>query len=98
VRDRFATPFQCWILVSGEDAGRDAVYLHTPNPYASSVFPISVKHLEWGVSSLDPVFRQLLPEFALRTGCSRTLDADSRTWQTTHFVWMPGLGEPIAHE
>jgi hypothetical protein len=102
VRDRFATPFQCWILISGDDAGQDAVYLHTPNPNVSSVFPIRVTDMDRGVPGLDAVFRELLPELDVRTGCSRTwdagADADAPAWVTTYFVWVAGLGEPIADD
>lgn len=35
---RIATPFQLFILLDGDDAGQDAVYLHSPNP--QSDFPL----------------------------------------------------------
>ena len=96
------------MLISGEDARRDAVYLHTPNPNVGSVFPIRVNGVEWGTSSLDSAFRELLPALDLRTGCSRASDVDTDAdtdadvgppaWRTAHVVWMPGLGVPITDE
>ncbi|MBI0581308.1 hypothetical protein IEC97_28755 [Neobacillus cucumis] len=42
----FEKSYQSWILLSDEDAGRDAVYIHTPNPNKDN-FPLKVEKLDW---------------------------------------------------
>ena len=42
-------PFQLWLWVDGEDAGQDAVYIHSPNP--QSQFPVIFDGARWGGSA-----------------------------------------------
>lgn len=37
--ETFEKPFQSWVLIEIEDAGADAVYIHTPNPNEDN-FPL----------------------------------------------------------
>ena len=39
-------PYQSWIQLVEEDAGTDAVYIHTPNPNEEN-FPIKIDFLNW---------------------------------------------------
>jgi hypothetical protein len=58
---RIATPFQLFILLDGDDAGQDAVYLHSPNP--NSDFPL-VLSTSGAVSDRTRGYLQtVLPEF-----------------------------------
>jgi hypothetical protein len=95
---RFPTPFQAWIMIDGEDAGQDAVFLHTPNPHGT-IFPITIPDIEWGTSALEPFFRECLPGLDLRVGHARSRSPDEdgvEQIRTAHLVWARGVGEPIA--
>lgn len=39
-------PYQSWIQLVDEDAGLDAVYIHTPNPNEDN-FPLKIENLNW---------------------------------------------------
>jgi hypothetical protein len=69
---RLGKPYQLWISLHVDDAGQDAVYLHTPNPH--SAFPAEFVGVQWGLSELVAVFSKWLPEFSLVGGrLDRTL-------------------------
>ena len=93
---RFTIPFQSWIYLSGRNAGEDATYLHTPNPYATE-FPLPLDNVEWGHSALLQTFTQLLPGLSLRIGKSRHYDrwAEPPRVTTSFFVYSPGVGVPL---
>lgn len=42
----FGGPYQSWILLHGEDASQDAVFIHTPNPNDDN-FPLKINELNW---------------------------------------------------
>lgn len=47
--DRLDSPdklYQSWIELDDEDAGKDAVYIHTPNPNENN-FPLKIENLNW---------------------------------------------------
>ena len=44
--ETFERPYQSWISLVNEDAGLDAVYIHTPNPNDEN-FPFKIKSLSW---------------------------------------------------
>jgi hypothetical protein len=90
---RFAIPFQTWIMIAEEDARHDAVYVHSLNSNGAP-FPFHPKEVE--ASALAPCLRQLLPELDLRVGWSRVPDKYGvSTWNTTHWVWVQGVGIPL---
>lgn len=92
VQRRFATPFQSWIILDGEDAGQDAVYLHTPNPNRNH-FPIRLddaSKVEWGTSAMLPVMRALLPNLEIEVGWTANEDEDGR--RTSHWIQAKGVG------
>lgn len=39
-------PYQSWFELVEEDAGLDAVYIHTPNPNEDN-FPLKIENIEW---------------------------------------------------
>ncbi|MFS0592292.1 hypothetical protein AB1L05_11935 [Cytobacillus horneckiae] len=44
--DTYDKPYQSWIELNNEDAGLDAVYIHTPNPNADN-FPLKIENINW---------------------------------------------------
>ena len=95
-RARFRTPFQSWILINGEDAGQDCVYLHTPNKNGSP-FPLAIPIVEIGMTALAPTFQFLLPDLQLEFGWSSCEidEDDTKTWSSAHWIWARGIGEPL---
>ncbi len=94
---RFTTPFQTWILLHEEDAGQDAVFLHTPNGNGTS-FPLDLGDLARGPSSLTPLLQPLLPGLTLELafGVHDDLDEHDRPIQArTTWIWAPGVGVPL---
>jgi hypothetical protein len=79
----FALPFQTWILLSLEDAGQDAVYLHTPNPHSS--FPCILTDVDWGVPSLELALSPIVGERPMRVGRSAG----------ALLLYCPAVGEPL---
>lgn len=49
-------PYQSWVEVNEEDAGLDAVYIHTPNPNEDN-FPLQIDNLNW-----NPIIPEYLKE------------------------------------
>ncbi|WP_230199709.1 hypothetical protein [Bacillus andreraoultii] len=39
-------PYQSWVKLVDEDAGLDAVYIHTPNPNEDN-FPLKIENINW---------------------------------------------------
>jgi hypothetical protein len=96
-QDRFATPFQTWIVLDGEDASQDATYLHTPNPNGSA-FPLLLTDIEWGTSAVAPLIRSLLPKLDIEVGWNRVLheEKDGKSiWRTAHWIYANGIGAPL---
>lgn len=52
---RYPKPFQTWILISGGDAGHDAVVVHTTNPNRDD-FPYVPKDVRWGHPDIENLF------------------------------------------
>lgn len=44
----FEKPFQTWIGKDGQDAGSDAVYIHSLNPNEDN-FPLKIKNIDWEI-------------------------------------------------
>jgi len=67
-------PFQLFIFLNIDDAGHDAVFLHTPNPH--SLFPADFHEYSWGVPEFELLLHSLLPEFRFKAGrCASVLVA-----------------------
>jgi len=65
---RLGQPYQLWMVLYVDDAGQDAVYLHTANPH--SPFPSENSDVQWGLPELVALFSPWLPEFSLVAGRS----------------------------
>jgi hypothetical protein len=93
-----STPFQSWIMLSENDAGGDATFLHTPNPYGTP-FPATLGVIRWDRTLPEAGFERLLPEFPLRIGLSEWRDDSDedplwrmrRSW----VVYSPAVGVPL---
>jgi hypothetical protein len=94
--DAFPTPFQCWIFISGRDAGEDATYLHTPNGNGTE-FPVRLNEVDWSDERLLPVFEDLIPEYTLRVGRSSLFDeyAEPPRDTSSFFIYSPEIGIPL---
>lgn len=96
--ERFSTPFQSWIYLSGRDAGEDATYLHTPNQNQTP-FPVAISGIaRMRSSSLVQEFAALLPGFSVRVGEVRSFDEDAEPPRvvSSFFVYCEGIGVPLA--
>jgi hypothetical protein len=89
------TPFQAWIFLDDDDAGQDAVYVHSPNPNSSN-FPFR-PDATWAADEdpLHEMMTALLPGLSLRIGrCTGRTQDDERGPReyTLFFVYSPGVG------
>ncbi|WNS78772.1 hypothetical protein RRU94_02160 [Domibacillus sp. DTU_2020_1001157_1_SI_ALB_TIR_016] len=51
-------PYQSWVLININDAGQDAVYIHTPNPNDDN-YPYKNQDIDWGCS-IPKSFKELI--------------------------------------
>ncbi|MCM3757646.1 hypothetical protein M3197_09100 [Sporosarcina aquimarina] len=51
-------PYQSWVHIDDENAGSDAVFIHTPNPNEDK-FPLKVESLNWNCT-IPTVFQDLI--------------------------------------
>jgi hypothetical protein len=56
--DTLEKPYQSWIKLDGEDAGLEAVYIHTPNPNEDN-FPFKIENLNWDCTN-PKTFKDLI--------------------------------------
>jgi hypothetical protein len=92
-RAQFPTPFQTWVLLSGDGADQDATYLHTPNANNDN-FPIVVERMKWETLR-DPELASLFPAvLSLRVGCPSSGD-DRADRPGSWFIYSPHVGVPI---
>ncbi|MGE6376464.1 hypothetical protein [Peribacillus muralis] len=54
----FDKPYQSWIELVDEDAGLDAVYVHTPNPNDDN-FPLKIEDISWNCT-IPKYFKDLI--------------------------------------
>ncbi len=59
-------PFQTWVCIHEEDAGADAVYVHTPNPNAQD-FPLELDYIKWNCK-LPNTFSDLIDTSLFNVG------------------------------
>lgn len=76
-------PFHLFFSLFKEDAGQDAVYLHTPNP--NSGFPGEFDNLKRRVPQLEALLTKLLPEFRFVAGDGGY----------NYNVWAQDVGVPL---
>lgn len=76
-------PFQLWITLSIEDAGHDAVFMHTANPHTA--FPAYLGCIEWDLPVLKELFAPWMPEYDLTCGRSKG----------GLFLYAEGVGLPL---
>jgi len=62
----FEKPYQSWILIHGEDAGQDAVFIHTPNPNDDN-FPLKIDKLNWNCN-IPKTFSDLIEREEFNVG------------------------------
>jgi hypothetical protein len=91
-RERFATPFQLWIMLSGDDAGMDATYLHTPNAN-DTPFPFTPRLVPTATSPFASIVQPMLADFSLAFA-THTDDDDGNVY-TSHWIWAHGVGESL---
>jgi len=80
-------PFQSWISIQ-QDAGQDAVYIHTPNENGTA-FPTELDWVEWGTRDFDDLFLSLIPELTFRVGYARIAGV------MTIVAYCPEVGVPL---
>ena len=81
---RLGQPYQIWIGLNLNDAGCDAVYMHTANPHTE--FPTDLYvGAQWGLPELVDLFSPWLPEFTLIAG----------RIENALFVYAEGHGLPL---
>ncbi|WP_110927693.1 hypothetical protein [Bacillus massiliglaciei] len=57
--ETFEKPYQAWIHIDDDDASKDAVFIHTPNPNEDN-FPLKVENLNWENCTIPSVFHDLI--------------------------------------
>jgi hypothetical protein len=76
-------PFQLFLSLAHQDAGQDAVYMHTPNPY--SAFPADFDDVTWGVPDLESMLSKILPHYKFKAGRR----------EFNYVAFAVGLGTPL---
>ncbi|WP_028776712.1 hypothetical protein [Shimazuella kribbensis] len=64
--EKLKKPYQSWICIHLEDAGADAVYIHTPNPN-NNYFPHCVNNINWNCK-IPHSFKGLIDEDKFHVG------------------------------
>ena len=77
-------------MLSGDDAGQDATYLHTPNPNNDN-FPMKLDPVEWGQPRIENVFAELMPEYKMRVGKHPWTDPDEGL-RVSYIAYCPEVG------
>jgi hypothetical protein len=84
--------FQVFVCLDVDDAGQDAIYVHTPNPNGPN-FPYMAEATVWGDAMLEAELSKLLPEVDLRAGHRRWTDDDGP--RHTVVIYSPRIGVPL---
>ncbi|MBI2894135.1 MAG: hypothetical protein HYY06_11340 [Deltaproteobacteria bacterium] len=90
------TPFQTWVLLDVDDAGQDAVYIHSPNPNGSP-FPLPTGGVWESAGIVHELMTVLLPGLELRVNRRswRVEDEDGSRLRTAYLVYSPVAGTPL---
>jgi len=90
---QFKTAFQTWLMINVEDAGQDAVYIHTPSPNRD-VFPFKPDEVQWGASEFSEVTKLLFAETNVRVGFKQFLDEteDPPVISSWYFIYSTKVG------
>lgn len=95
-KDQFPSDFQTWISLSSDDAGQDAVFLHSPNPNTGiEQFPVRGKGLTWGVPVLEKYLTQQLPGLEMRVGTVFDEWREPPAKTTHYYAYALGVGIPL---
>ena len=88
--------FQCWLYFSCDDAGVDAVFVHSANENGSP-FPFVPENTVWEDGRQMEYVRRELGGLELRVGRSTIFNEwrDPPGTTTSYFVYIPGLGLPL---
>ena len=62
----FDKPYQCWLFLDDDDAGQDAVFVHSPNPNKDN-FPLKIEKLNWE-SNIPTTFSDLINQKQFEVG------------------------------
>ncbi|MGJ8674265.1 hypothetical protein [Rubritalea sp.] len=81
--EKLTLAHQLFISIAKDDAGCDAVYIHSPNPH--SEFPIIFDDTSWGTPDLQSIFSDFLPDYAIIAG----------EGLHNYVVYAEGVGEPL---
>jgi hypothetical protein len=84
--------FQVFVSLDVDDAGQDAIYVHTPNPNGQH-FPYVAEATVWGDAMLEAALSKLLPELDLRAGHKKWTDDDGP--RHTIVIYSPRIGVPL---
>jgi hypothetical protein len=90
---QFSTPFQSWIHLDAEDAGCDAVFLHSPNKNRDS-FPWKPERVRSSTAELDPLVSKLFPDMSVRVVLYGVSESSSRC-STACILYSPDVGVPL---
>ena len=63
---QFAKPYQLFMSFFIEDAGQDAVYVHSENPHSD--FPAVFDDVHWDIPEFESFLKSMLPEFDFIAG------------------------------
>jgi hypothetical protein len=77
-------PFQLFLSLAREDAGQDAVYMHTPNEYTD--FPADFDDVAWGLPELEALLSKILPNYEFKAGRR----------EFNYVAYAVGLGTPLS--
>jgi hypothetical protein len=90
------TPFQLWLLLDVDDAGQDATFLHSPNPYGTT-FPFRPEGVVWTSDAPRLVaLGQALAGRRLRFGHLTCADSDEPTRRLSSWlIYSPDVGVPL---
>lgn len=69
--DSLEKPYQSWILLNDQDAGLDAVYIHTPNPNSDN-FPLKIDNIVWNCN---------IPKFLSNVLNPKELNVGYKMWE-----------------
>lgn len=80
-----AEPYQLFLYLDAQDAGRDAVYVHTPSPHGAA-FPLWWEDAQWGQPEMTTILEGLCATAPLHVG---------RTPDGSFVAFAVGVGLPL---
>ncbi len=94
--DDYPGDFQCWFFLERNDAGQDAVFVHSANEN-DTPFPTSYDNVVWGVPELEAHLCQELGGLDVRAGqlAGKNDLCDGRAEYVLYFAYVRGIGTPL---